>query len=108
MLRGIDFQLGTSADVALVPLASPLVAGPGAIATVMVLGRRYSSTEGRVGVFVAIACAVAVVGLSLLLADVLSRRVPPTVIQFVTRVLGLLLAAIGVELVLRGIHGEFG
>jgi multiple antibiotic resistance protein len=108
MLRGVDMPMGGGADVALVPLASPLVAGPGAIATVMVLARRHPSTEGRVGVFAGIVCAILVVGATLLLADLLAPRIPPAVVQFLTRVLGLLLAAIGVQLILRGVHGEFG
>jgi small neutral amino acid transporter SnatA (MarC family) len=40
MLRGIDELSNSSADIALVPLASPLVAGPGAIATIIVLTRQ--------------------------------------------------------------------
>jgi len=108
MLRGVDFPAGPSGDVALVPLASPLVAGPGAIATAIVLSRQHPSTEGRVSVLVGILCAIAVVGLSLVAAEGLARVVPDVVINFVTRVLGLLLAAIGMELILRGIHGSFG
>ena len=41
MLRGTDFPTGESEDIALVPLATPLVAGPGAIATAMVLWRSH-------------------------------------------------------------------
>ena len=107
MLRGIDFEAGPGGDVALVPLASPLVAGPGAIATAMVLARQHSSTGGRTAVVLGILGAVAVIGLTLLAAEFLTRRVPPAAVHFLTRVLGLLLAAIGVELVLRGIHGAF-
>jgi multiple antibiotic resistance protein len=110
MLRGIDVPQagGPDGDVALVPLASPLVAGPGAIATAIVLARRYDSTGGRVGVLLGICCAVAVVGVTLLLADLLADRLPPAFMHFVTRVLGLLLAAIGVQLILNGVHGSFG
>ena len=109
MLRGLDVpQEGEpDGDVALVPLASPLVAGPGAIATAMVLARRYPSTEGRVGVFAGIVCAVAVVGITLLVADWFAQRLPPAFTHFVTRVLGLLLAGIGIQLILNGIHGSF-
>ena len=109
MLRGLDVaeEPSDDVDVALVPLASPLVAGPGAIATAMVLARRYGSTEGRVGVFAGIVCAVAVVGVSLLVADWVARRLPPAFTHFVTRVLGLLLAGIGMQLILNGIHGSF-
>jgi multiple antibiotic resistance protein len=110
MLRGLDVPAEgePDGDVALVPLASPLVAGPGAIATAMVLARRYPSTEGRVGVFLGIVCAVAVIGISLLVADWFAQRLPPALTHFVTRVLGLLLAGIGIQLILNGIHGSFG
>ena len=110
MLRGLDVpeEVSDDVDVALVPLASPLVAGPGAIATAMVLARRYSTTDGRVGVFVGILGAVAVIGISLLVADWVARRLPAAFTHFVTRVLGLLLAGIGMQLILNGIHGSFG
>jgi multiple antibiotic resistance protein len=110
MLRGLDVphEGDPNGDIALVPLASPLVAGPGAIATAMVLARRYPSTDGRIAVFLGIACAVAVVGITLLVADWVAQRLPPAFTHFVTRVLGLLLAGIGIQLILNGIHGSFG
>jgi small neutral amino acid transporter SnatA (MarC family) len=46
MLRGIDSAPGEDGDVALVPLATPLVAGPGAIATVIVLARQHPEPGG--------------------------------------------------------------
>jgi multiple antibiotic resistance protein len=109
MLRGLDIshEPNEDVDVALVPLASPLVAGPGAIATAMVLSRRYGTTSGHVGVVVGIVCAVAVVGVSLVVADWVAQRLPPAFTHFVTRVLGLLLAGIGMQLILNGIHGSF-
>ena len=54
MLRGVDFPTGETEDVALVPLATPLVAGPGAIATAMVLWRNHPYVSGRVAVIVGI------------------------------------------------------
>jgi multiple antibiotic resistance protein len=109
MLRGLDApdEGDIGGDVALVPLASPLVAGPGAIATAIVLARRYGSTDGRIGVYLWIVCAVAVVGVSLLVADWVAQRIPPAITHFLTRVLGLLLAGIGIQLILNGIHGSF-
>ena len=47
MLRGVDFPTGDVEGVALVPLAAPLVAGPGAIATAMVLWRNYPHAAGH-------------------------------------------------------------
>jgi len=105
MLRGTDFPTGDSQDVALVPLATPLVAGPGAIATAIVLWREHPHAGGHMAVIAAIVAAVACVGLVLLLAERLTRTVRPEFFSFLTRVFGLLLAAIAVQLVVNGVVG---
>ena len=69
MLRGADFPLAdpdSPEDVALVPLATPLVAGPGAIATSIVLWRAHPGVEGHLAVLLAIVLAVGCVGIALL------------------------------------------
>ena len=100
MLRGFDDTSDDVSDVALVPVATPLVAGPGAIATVIVLARQ--GQEGAViGGTVA---ALLVLGASLLLAGSLARLVPAAWLDFVTRVFGLLLAAIAVQLIVEGVR----
>ncbi len=60
---------GDATDIALVPLATPLLAGPGAIATVIVLSRQHDELSGRVAVIGGIVCALAVVGAVMLIAD---------------------------------------
>jgi multiple antibiotic resistance protein len=57
MLRGSDFPGGDGdmpEDIALVPLATPLVAGPGAIATSIVQWRAHPGADGHVAVILAI------------------------------------------------------
>lgn len=88
----------------LVPLATPLLAGPGAIATVMVLANRQATAPGRMAVFAGITAVLVCVGATLLLADVLARVVRPSVVHFLTRVLGLLLGAIAVQLVVDAVR----
>ena len=105
MLRGVDFPTGDAEDVALVPLATPLVAGPGAIATAMVLWRNYPHEAGHAAVIVGIVAAVACVGVALLVAERVTRTVRPSIIAFLTRVFGLLLSAIAVQLVVDGVKG---
>ncbi len=105
MLRGTDFPTGDSDDLALVPLATPLVAGPGAIATAMVLWRNHPHAGGHLAVILAILAAVACVGITLLMAERLTRAVNPAFFAFLTRVFGLLLSAIAVQLVVNGIVG---
>jgi multiple antibiotic resistance protein len=107
MLRGMDYPDGgqRTADVALVPIATPLLAGPGAIATVIVLSRRHHDAGGKISVLIGIVCALAVVGLGMALAERLSRFLSESLIQFLTRVFGLLLSAIAVQLVVNGVRG---
>ena len=103
MLRGEDIEQAGTANVALVPLATPLLAGPGAIAAVMVLTRRYEDPAGMIGVLLGIVAAVVVVALGLMLADRIARLIHPSVIQLLTRVLGLLLAAIAVQFIIDAV-----
>src|SRR5437660_3762828 len=91
MLRGEEFAQPDTANIALVPLATPLLAGPGAIAAVMVLTKRYEDGGGRISVFLGILASVLVVAIGLLLAEQVARLLRPSVIQLLTRVLGLLL-----------------
>jgi multiple antibiotic resistance protein len=106
MLRGSDFPVveGSPEDIALVPLATPLVAGPGAIATSIVLWRAHPGIEGHVAVIAAIVLAVAVVGVALLTAERVTRATSPAILHFLTRVFGLLLSAIAVQLVVDGVR----
>lgn len=107
MLRGQDYPEDDASvqDVALVPLATPLLAGPGAIATVIVLSRQHESFGGRASVIAGILCALAVVGLVLFAAQRLSNVLPESLVGFLTRVFGLLLSAIAVQLVVDGVTG---
>jgi multiple antibiotic resistance protein len=107
MLRGSDFPLGdpdAPENIALVPLATPLVAGPGAIATAIVLWRQHPGFDGHAAVLIAIVLAVACVGVALLVAERVTRATSPAVLSFLTRVFGLLLSAIAVQLVVDGIR----
>lgn len=103
MLRGMDMTPVQGRNVALVPLATPLLAGPGAIATVMVLVRRYPGATGRVAVIAGIVGAAVVLGLFLLLAARWGKLVPVALVSFLTRVFGLLLSAIAVQLIVDGV-----
>lgn len=107
MLRGMDYpeEDGRAEDAALVPIATPLLAGPGAIATVIVLSRQHDDAGGKASVLLGILAALAVVGLGMFAAERLARVLPESVIHFLTRVFGLLLSAIAVQLVVNGVRG---
>jgi multiple antibiotic resistance protein len=94
-------------DVSVFPLAIPLLAGPGAITTVLLYtgGRDLTGTV----VFVAVLLAVMLLNLAaLLLAPRIMRRFGETGSEVLTRVLGVLLAALAVQFVLDGIESSLG
>lgn len=94
----------TGANPALVPLASPLLAGPGAIAATMVLMDTYDATSDKALVLGGVAAAGLLVWVALRLAIPIGRRMSTGVIHLMTRVIGLILAALAVELVFTGIR----
>lgn len=105
MLRGLDSPDAETEDVALVPLATPLVAGPGAIATIIVLVGQNTEGSERLSIGVGLLLALATIGAALLAAGWLARVLPASFVSFLTRVFGLLLSAIAVQLVVDGVRG---
>jgi multiple antibiotic resistance protein len=92
-------------DVAIFPLAIPMLAGPGAIATVMVLMSRAAWHPVRTGaVFVAIAVTCTASWLLMRSASSAERLLPKTLLRALERVMGLLLAAVAVEFIAGGIR----
>ena len=95
-------------EISVVPLGIPLLAGPGAISTVMI----YEGSAGNdpfmvAAVFLAIAVTTAATYFILKYGQKIFRYFGKTGIMAMTRVLGLLLAAVGVQFVIYGILGAF-
>lgn len=97
-------QEGTAQeDIAIVPLAMPLLAGPGAIATVMVLmAQNGAGLEAAVVVISSIAVTMLVAWLTLRNAHLVKRALKQTGIAILERIFGLILAAIAVQFVFEG------
>ena len=90
-------------DVAIVPLAIPMLAGPGAIATVMVLMSRTGGRPVRIAaVFAAILVVCVASWLLLRGAAKAERFISGTMVRVLERVMGLVLAAVGVEFIASG------
>lgn len=95
-------------DVALTPLAMPMLAGPGAISTVMVLSGQARGTSQTLIVYASIALTLFLSWITLHLAERLVKRMGQTGIRVMTRIMGLLLAAIAVQFVITGIREAMG
>ncbi|HEV3356890.1 MAG TPA: MarC family protein [Pseudonocardiaceae bacterium] len=93
-------------NIALVPLGTPLLAGPGAIAATIVYVRQ---ANGHLGSYLALALAILVVHLILFLclrySGLVIRLVRESGIELMAKIAGLLLAAIAVQLVANAIRG---
>ena len=96
--EGIDKE-----DVAIIPLAIPLLSGPGAIATVMVLMAQRPDWTYAVPVLVSIVLTSAATYALLRGASWLEHRLSRTFMNVLMRVMGLILAAVAVEFVVGGI-----
>jgi multiple antibiotic resistance protein len=90
-------------DVAVVPLAMPLLAGPGSIATAMVLAARGPDWTYSIPVVASIGVTCIVTYLLLRAAGRLNSLLGTTGIAVLERIMGLLLAAIAVQFVADGI-----
>lgn len=92
-----------SADVAIFPLAFPMLAGPGAIANAMMQMAGARGAGERVAIYVGIGLASIATAAVLLVAARAERRLGKTGLNVLERVMGLLLAAIAVQFVVDGI-----
>jgi multiple antibiotic resistance protein len=92
-------------DPSVFPLAIPLIAGPGSIATIILL---VGQTEGAAGYFAVMGVLLAIFALTFIMflgSSTIERLLGKTGITVVTRLLGMLLAALAVQFVLDGLRG---
>jgi multiple antibiotic resistance protein len=89
-------------DASIFPLAIPMLAGPGATSTVMVLISRAASAWQVAIVFGAIALTTAITWVMLHSAELVERRLGRTGMNVIQRVMGLILAATAVQFVVEG------
>lgn len=90
-------------SIAVVPLAVPMLSGPGAITSVMVLVNLYPEIEQKMAVILAIAAVGALSYLVLLAALPISRVIGPRGRAVFTKIMSLLLGAIGIQFIINGL-----
>ena len=94
-------------DVSVVPMAIPLLAGPGAISLTIVDAHQAGSWSGKLMLSVGIVLTAAIVWLVLLLAEPIGKRLGTTGLNISTRIMGLVLAAMAVQLMVGGLLSLF-
>lgn len=107
LLKGIEHDDAKDAEknVALVPLGTPLLAGPGAIVTIMLFASKVDGSELALGLTGAVIGAHLVIGLTLMFATRIVSVIKETGVALLAKIAGLLTAAIAFEMVMTGIKG---
>jgi len=100
-------QAAKADDPSVFPLATPLIAGPGAMASMILLVGQSNSWQGILTVHLVMVAVILVVFLFFLAAGLMERALGDTGINVATRLLGMLLAALSVQFVLDGL-ASFG
>ncbi|ROR29747.1 MarC family protein [Inmirania thermothiophila] len=100
-------EAGAREQVAVVPLGVPLLAGPGAISAVIIEAHREAGLGHRAAVLLAVALAALLLWATLRLAAPIGARLGHIGISIANRLVGLVLAAIAVEILVGGLRETF-
>ncbi len=109
LLTGKDSGSDKTKDVnvALVPLGTPLLAGPGAIVTTIVFVQHAYTVEMKLALAAAIVAVHVAIGLTLMFSTKVVGLIKESGVTLIARIAGLLLAAISVEMIVQSIKGFF-
>ena len=109
LLTGRDSTSDKAKDVnvALVPLGTPLLAGPGAIVTTIVFVQNADTISMKFALGAAIVAVHLAIGLTLMFSTKIVSVIKESGVTLLARIAGLLLAAIAVEMIVQAIKGFF-
>jgi len=105
--RAQDLMPSELEDISIFPMGIPMIAGPGSIASAMLLTSRSNGITESLVVLAALAAILALTFVSLLLAGPLMRLLGNRIEAMITRVLGVILAALAAQFVIDGIKASF-
>lgn len=89
----------TKDDIGVVPMAIPIVAGPGALTTIIIQGSKFPSVADRIEMSIVGVGVSALILFAFLSSGFISRLLGTAGINIVTRIMGIILAAIGVGMI---------
>lgn len=102
-----DSQAGAAKDdIAVTPLAVPLLAGPGAISTSILLADKADNLANHIALYLIIVIVAASVFYILKAFAIGAKRIDPLYLRIATRLMGLLLAALAMQFVFNGIKSS--
>jgi multiple antibiotic resistance protein len=93
--------------IAIVPLSIPLLAGPGAISSMIIASQDSTTLGGQLSLLLPISVVAMLIWLTLQLSGYIAGKLGTIGINIVTRLMGLILAAMAVEFIAHGMSGLF-
>jgi multiple antibiotic resistance protein len=96
-----------ASNVAFYPLSFPLLLGPGSIATIVVYAHEAKSSGNELALWGGLIVFLAVLGAMMISAPFIGRVVSPTVMSVTKRLMGMILAAIGVDMMTTSLASMF-
>jgi multiple antibiotic resistance protein len=93
--------------IAIVPLSIPLLAGPGAIGSMIIAAQQSKTFVGHISLAIPIFVVAILIWLTLQLSSYIADKLGTIGINIVTRLMGLILAAMAVEFIAHGLIGLF-
>ncbi|MCK8046429.1 MULTISPECIES: YchE family NAAT transporter [Shewanella] len=102
-----DREASGMESVAVVPLALPLMAGPGAISSVIVSAAEHNSLENLIGMSITVILFGLLSFTLFRMAPIIFKILGNTGINVITRLMGLLMLSIGIEVIAAGVKGFF-
>ena len=103
LLKGESETNSTAKNLALVPLGTPLLAGPGAIVTIMLFSRQVDTPSFGLALAVAVIAAHLIIGLTLMFATNIVALIKEAGVMLLAKIAGLLTAAIAFQMLITGI-----
>ena len=94
-------------DISVFPMAIPMIAGPGSIASAMLWVSRADDTLEVVTVLAAISVVIVLTMLALLASGAIMKLIGPRMEAMITRILGVILAALAAQFVIDGLKQSF-
>jgi multiple antibiotic resistance protein len=98
-LERVDFER----EIGVIPLAIPLLSGPGAISTCIIQAKGFTTTYHWIGAVVVVVCIGLLIKVLLTFAEGIGKRLGQIGINVMTRIMGLLLLATSIEMVASGV-----
>ncbi len=95
---------GPDEDIAVVPMAMPVIVGPATVGTLLVLGAEITQAAQRSLGCLALVLAIACLGAVLLLGSTIEQAIGRRGINIMSKVTGLVLAALAAQMILTGVH----